>query len=164
MPHVGQTGTDVNFPQRSPEHIQESRSVNALAQRLPADWIVRHTTERDYGVDCLIEIPIGSDVAGHIFGAQIKSTETLKWQSDGTATLSRIRCSSAHYWLGLPFPVFLFLFVEAENRIYFANIRQQGRARYSELLSQETTHLRMLRFLCLDDEDGLHLLVAPLCQ
>lgn len=150
----------MNFPKRASQHIQESRSFKAFIARLPDDWVIRHVTERDYGLDCLVEIPMGDNIVGYIFGAQLKDTRKLCWREDGRATLSKISCSTANYWMGLPFPVFLFLYVEGEDKMFIANVRQQCRQRYSALLGDGTTHFVFHRDINLDDPDAELLLVA----
>lgn len=144
----------VDYPKRAPQHIQESRSLRAFSSRLPDDWILRHVTERDYGLDCLVEIPLGDRLVGHVFGAQLKATKTLQWHQGDTAALPGISCSTANYWLGLPFPVFLFLFVEEEDRVFVANVRAQCRRQYEKLVQQETTSFTIHRQLNLDDKDA----------
>lgn len=149
----------MDFPKRTSQHIQESRGIKAFFRRLPDAWIPRHVTERDYGLDCLVEMPVGDRLVGHIFGAQLKDTNSVVWRNDNRTTHSGIACSTANYWMGLPFPVFLFLYVEDEDRMFIANVRQQCRQRYSTLLRDKTTHFTFHRDVHLDDEDAELLLV-----
>jgi hypothetical protein len=128
-----------------------------LNARLPDEWILRHVTERDYGLDCIIEIPCGERVVGWLFGAPVKSTAKMDWREDGSGILRGIKCSTANYWLGLPFPIILFLYVEAENKVFLANARQQCRRRFDDLLHQATTSFRFTRKVDLDDEDAADL-------
>ena len=46
----------MRLPQRASQHVTESKSYRIFSAKLPEDWIVREVTERDYGVDCYIEI------------------------------------------------------------------------------------------------------------
>ena len=121
-------------------------------------------TERDYGLDCILEIPLGEDLVGWLFGAQVKSIAKINWRQDGTSTLSGIPCSAANYWLGLPFPVFLFLYVEDEDKLFVANARLQTRRRYNDLFSQTTISFWLNRKFSLDDEDGIDLLIVMVFQ
>lgn len=148
----------MEYPKRTSQHIKESRSFKALSARLPDEWILRHVTERDYGLDCIVEIPFGEQVVGCMFGAQVKSTARMDWSRDGTGILAGIKCSTANYWLGLPFPVILFLYDQAENKTFIANARQQCRRRYDDLLCQLTTSFRFKRPIHLDDEDAADLI------
>jgi uncharacterized protein DUF4365 len=150
----------MDSPKRPSQHIQESRSMRAFSGRLPDAWILRHVTERDYGLDCLVEIPIGDHVVGHIFGAQLKDAKSIDWRNDNRATLSGIASATANYWMGLPFPVFLFLYVENEDCMFIANVRQQCRQRYTTMLRDKTTHFTFHRDVHLDNEDAELLLVA----
>jgi len=148
----------VEYPKRTSQHIKESRSFKALNASLPDEWILRYVTERDYGLDCILEIPLGERVVGWLFGAQVKSTAKMDWREDGTGVLTGIKCSTANYWLGLPFPIILFLYVESENKVFLANARQQCRRRYDDLLRQATTSFTFTRRIDLDDEDAADLI------
>jgi uncharacterized protein DUF4365 len=154
----------VEYPKRTSQHIQESRSFKALSAGLPDEWILRHVTERDYGLDCIVEIPLGEQVVGWLFGAQVKSTTKMKWREDGTAILAGIKCSTANYWLGLPFPVILFLYDEAENKMFIANARQQCRRRFDDLLYQSTTSFSFKQRIHLGDEVATDLIVLIMFQ
>jgi hypothetical protein len=46
----------LDFPKRSTTHVMESESWRLLGQFAPKEWILRDVTERDYGIDCYIEI------------------------------------------------------------------------------------------------------------
>ena len=46
----------MEFPKRALTHISESASWKILQNCLPPEWIIRDVTERDYGVDCYLEI------------------------------------------------------------------------------------------------------------
>jgi hypothetical protein len=46
----------MKFPQRSQQHISETKSFKIFSSKIPDNWLVREITERDYGVDCYIEI------------------------------------------------------------------------------------------------------------
>jgi len=154
----------MQYPKRTSEHVKESRSLKALRNRLPDEWILRHVTERDYGLDCIFEIPVGEHVVGWLFGAQVKSRAKMEWREDGTSSLSGIPVSAANYWLGLPFPVFLFLYVEDEDKLFVANARRQTRRRYNDLFSQTSISFWFSRKFSLDDEDGINLLLIMVLQ
>jgi hypothetical protein len=154
----------VDYPKRTSQHIKESRSFKALFKRLPDEWVPRHVTERDYGIDCVVEIPLGEDVVGWLFGAQLKSTRKIDWREDGTSIFSDLPCSAVNYWLGLPFPVFLFLYVEDEDKVFIANARQQARRRYGDLLSQKSISFRLHQKFNLEDKDGIDLLLMMFFQ
>ncbi|MDQ7098735.1 MULTISPECIES: DUF4365 domain-containing protein [unclassified Serratia (in: enterobacteria)] len=74
---------------RTVQHIIDTRSIKRVLNILPDHWVIRELTERDYGIDLLIEIfeknnkdKNDHDVfvsTGAIFHAQVKGTNsTLK--------------------------------------------------------------------------------------
>lgn len=80
---------------RTQTHIVDSRAVKAVIAQLPHHWVVRELTERDYGIDLMVEIfapglkdakgKDAFDATGSIFHIQIKGTEeSLKPVQAGT--------------------------------------------------------------------------------
>lgn len=69
---------------RTVQHIIDTRSIKRVLNILPDHWVIRELTERDYGIDLLIEIFEKNDVknnghdtfrsTGAIFHAQVKGT------------------------------------------------------------------------------------------
>ena len=47
----------MKYPNRVPTHIAETRSWKILYEQVPDEWIIRQVTERDYGIDCFVELP-----------------------------------------------------------------------------------------------------------
>src|ERR1700730_6685502 len=66
MVKIGQS-----FPQRSAQHVSESASAKLLRACLPATWLIRELTERDYGIDVLIEIITNGQMAGNMVAGQV---------------------------------------------------------------------------------------------
>jgi Domain of unknown function (DUF4365) len=55
-----------------------------MHDRVPKEWIIRQVTERDYGVDCYIELPnTKGEVTGELLSVQLKGVSTLDWPEDG---------------------------------------------------------------------------------
>jgi len=73
------------FPQRPSAHIKETDSWKILQNSVPSEWLLRGVTERDYGVDCYLEM-IGRDgsVRGDLISIQLKGTECLECEAKGT--------------------------------------------------------------------------------
>lgn len=46
----------MKYPERIDKHITESSSYKIFSNAIPDNWIVREVTERDYGIDCYVEI------------------------------------------------------------------------------------------------------------
>lgn len=158
----------MRYPLRTHEHIKETISIKALLRSIPDHWILRHLTERDYGLDCLIEIPIkaknGYELAGDIIGIQLKYDKNVKWVEDTNhkekATISKIETSNAFYWFSLPFPVFLCIYDEGIGNLYFAPIKLQVRKQYELLASQDSMSFFITRESCFNTTGGLQLLLC----
>ena len=71
----------MKYPQRPSTHIKETASWKILQNSVPSEWMVRGVSERDYGVDCYIEM-VGWDgsVRGDLLSIQLKGTESLNWK------------------------------------------------------------------------------------
>lgn len=46
----------MELPQRVPQHISETASYKIFSIKIPDEWILRDVTERDYGIDCYLEL------------------------------------------------------------------------------------------------------------
>lgn len=133
----------MEFPKRAATHIAESASWKILQNALPAEWIIREVTERDYGVDCYVEI-VGQNkqVTGNLCSIQLKSSKSIEWSAKTTkwgrkATFSGIKKETVNYWMNLPVPVFLMWAETSTGSIYFASVENQVRSRYEEYLDEK---------------------------
>ncbi|MGJ0630236.1 DUF4365 domain-containing protein [Xenorhabdus bovienii] len=79
---------------RTKQHIIDTRSIKRVLNILPDHWVIRELTERDYGIDFIVEIfeKTGMnqydhdvfDSTGAVFHAQVKGTASaLKIKRDG---------------------------------------------------------------------------------
>lgn len=120
---------------RTQTHIIDSKAVKAVMASLPDHWVVRELTERDYGIDLMVEIfspglidakgkPAFS-ATGAVFHVQIKGTEKeLAPVRDGTINYS-IEKKSLTYVERFSTPFFLFrVCVTAPQKIYFLWIQR----------------------------------------
>ncbi|RZK26876.1 MAG: DUF4365 domain-containing protein [Flavobacterium sp.] len=84
---------------RTYAHIIDTAAVKATLNSIPDYWVVRDLSERDYGIDLMIEIfeELGVDkyshktydATGHICYLQIKGTNTkFDYNKDGTLSYS----------------------------------------------------------------------------
>ena len=76
MVKIGQS-----FPQRSAQHVSESASAKLLRACLPATWLIRELTERDYGIDVLIEIITNGQMAGNMVAGQVKAIKKVTFKN-----------------------------------------------------------------------------------
>ena len=147
------------YPSRDENHVKETASIKAFERCIPDKWLVRHVTERDYGVDCLVEIVVGDAVNGCLAAMQLKGTEALSWGEpdvNGTcrAIFSGTRVETVNYWMGLPVPVFLCVHEICTGKIYFADVKRQVRRRYLELKRQDSFGFELLSILELSADTG----------
>ena len=132
----------MEFPKRTATHISESASWKILQSALPSEWIVREISERDYGVDCYIEIVWKDhEVTGDLCSIQLKSTDRIEWSSQKTKRghkfrFSGIKKSTVNYWMNLPVPVFLMLAETSTGKLFFAPVKDQVRSQYPEYLDE----------------------------
>jgi hypothetical protein len=128
----------MNLPQRHPNHIIESKSWKILQAAIPAHWILRDITERDYGIDAYLELVTNDGfVTGHLVSLQLKGKEQIDWK-DGIYRFSGTSVDTVNYWMKLPVPVFLCVADTTASRVWFANVKAQVRRNYAEFISQKT--------------------------
>lgn len=135
----------MEFPIRYATHVVETASFKRLEQCIPDHWIVRHATERDYGIDLLVEpvSHIGGPVKGDMLALQVKGTASLKWRevddpTDKKTIFSGTDVATINYWMKLPVPVFFCVHDQATDSVLFAPVKRQIRRRYKEFKSQRT--------------------------
>lgn len=84
---------------RTYQHVIDTRAIKRVLGLLPHHWVIRELTERDYGIDLIVEIfeeaGVNSkkhkiyDSTGAIFHIQVKGTDSkLKAKTDGTFSYS----------------------------------------------------------------------------
>lgn len=82
---------------RSQTHVTDSKAVKAVIRALPDHWVVRELTERDYGIDLMVEIFLPGkkekrnlntfEGSGGLFHIQIKGTEKkIAVEEDGSVS------------------------------------------------------------------------------
>jgi len=132
----------MKLPKRPPAHIKESESWKILQNSVPSLWIVRDVSERDYGIDCYIELVSNENtVTGDLLSAQLKGPENLVWKYSKTkarreAKFTGIKIETINYWMNLSVPVFLFVAETSSRKLYFAPIKHQVRNQYVKYLKQ----------------------------
>ena len=100
------------FPQRHPNHTQESVSEKYFKNRLPRDWIADKPT--DYGIDLIIYPVIGGNVPGLKFVVQLKSK-----QDAGEKLAIRLRKSTLNYLFNGSDPAMAVLYDDATEQAYW---------------------------------------------
>lgn len=126
---------------RTYQHIIDTKAVKKVINALPDHWVVRELTERDYGIDLLVEIfeMSGTDgnkndryhSTGNVLYLQIKGTdEELKIDSDENITM-RLKQNNILYFEKFAVPILL-VRVSTTNKssdIYFLWIQKYIKSR-----------------------------------
>ncbi len=107
------------MPQRVPPHISETASFKLFSKKIPDRWIIREVTERDYGVDCYLEI-VDEDgsLTGDLAVIQLKSLQSIPWTKDNSYSLSDVKISTTNYLYKFAIPPLFFLRIY-QGRSYF---------------------------------------------
>ena len=74
--------------QRSETHRIDTLAIRKVIQALPDNWVIRDLTERDYGIDMMIEYFEGQNPTGRVAFLQIKGTTKPINTSKGTISFS----------------------------------------------------------------------------
>lgn len=63
----------MKLPKRVPQHISETASFKLFSSKIPDNWIIRDITERDYGIDCYLElVNDNNELSGELALIQLK--------------------------------------------------------------------------------------------
>lgn len=119
----------IDLPKRTIQHEIDSRGVAILQYILGDEFIFRQISERDYGIDALIELTLDNRVLGKFISVQIKSKQNISWNRNGKFKM-RIENSSINYWITGNNPPILLLVDVSRKNAYFVNIREQVRVNY----------------------------------
>ncbi|MBN2790122.1 MAG: DUF4365 domain-containing protein [Candidatus Delongbacteria bacterium] len=116
----------MEFPKRVEQHITETSSFKIFNSAIPNSWIVREISERDYGIDCYIElVDSNNQVTGELISIQLKGMQSITWTKENYYTLSGIKLSTTNYWRFFPIPVFICL-VDLNSKEIFFNAAKES--------------------------------------
>jgi hypothetical protein len=156
---------------RSLTHVIDTKAVKAVICAIPDHWVVRELTERDYGIDLVVEIfeAAGMDKKGHekfeasggLFHIQVKGTENpVKVTKNGYVSQSLTK-TFLKYVESFSVPSFLFrvdLF-EKPAKIYalwlqgyIRNKLDNKDSHWREKTDYDTLSVRIPESRLLDDE------------
>lgn len=148
----------MKFPQRIEQHISETKSFKIFSSKIPDNWLVREITERDYGVDCYIELVNNkNELTGKLISIQLKARQEINWNvTEPTKwTLSGIDISSTNYWYHFSVPVFICVVDLESNEVFFQSVKQYIKINFLEYSKQKTFSYKIDRTNKLDGEEGL---------
>ena len=110
---------------------------------MPNNWIVREPTERDYGIDCYVELVNDKNqLTGDIVLVQLKSKDKIKWTGNDEYILSGVKISTTNYWHRFPIPVLLFLTDNLKGELYFVCVQSEIRKRFLTYIKQKSFNYR----------------------
>ena len=127
---------DKELPKRADNHIRESAGSKVLESLIPASWIIREVTERDYGIDCYIEI-VNADkrLTGEIAFVQMKTTDKIDWRiKDKGFKFYKVERSTTNYLIGFKIPTYLFLVDLSTKEMFFLSVKEYILEHYKDYL------------------------------
>jgi hypothetical protein len=126
------------LPERPNKHITETSSFKIFSNNIPDSWIIREVTERDYGIDCYIELVNGrNQVTGDLISIQLKGLNGIDWTRDDYYTFSGINLSTTNYWHNFPTPVFICLVDIQTKEVFFCPVKTTIRKNFLIYAKQE---------------------------
>ena len=134
----------MKLPERVDKHITESSSFKIFSNNIPDSWIIREVTERDYGIDCYIElVNTKNQVTGELISIQLKGKQGIKWTKDNYFTFSGINISTTNYWNRFPTPVFICLVDILSKNVFFCPVKSQIRQNFYDYAKQDKFSYRI---------------------
>lgn len=135
----------MQYPKRFDTHITETASFKIFNNVVPNEWVIREVTERDYGIDCYVEISEDGFMTGKLISIQLKASENeIPLRENGSfVTYYGIGAASLNYWNSLPVPVIL-AYIDVPNSIvYFSDIKESIRSNYSEFSKENYKNIKI---------------------
>ncbi|WP_417559164.1 DUF4365 domain-containing protein [Mesoflavibacter zeaxanthinifaciens] len=134
----------MKLPERVATHITETSSFKVFSNNIPDSWIIREVTERDYGIDCYIElVNTKNQVTGELISIQLKGKQVISWTRENYFTFSGINISTTNYWNRFPTPVFICLVDVVSKEVFFCPVKSRIRQKYYDYAKQEKFSYRI---------------------
>lgn len=129
----------VELPIRDAKHVTETSSYKIFSRNIPDHWIIREVSERDYGIDCYIELVNNQNqVTGELISVQLKGKQKIKWTKDNYFTFSGINISTTNYWMKFPTPVFICLVNLETEEVFYSSVKESVRKNFYSYVKQDT--------------------------
>ena len=148
----------MKMPKRSIQHVSETASFKIFSKQIPNHWIIREVTERDYGIDCYVELVDKNDnLTGHLLLFQLKSQAKVNWSKKDPDhyNFPAIDIGTVNYWFHFAVPVFVCLIDLAEERTFFLPVKTFVRSNYAKYAAQEDLSFRFSKVLELGSDEGV---------
>lgn len=129
----------MELPTRDAKHVTEASSYKIFSRNIPDHWIIREVSERDYGIDCYIELVNNQNqVTGELISVQLKGKQKIKWTKDDYFTFSGINISTTNYWMKFPTPVFICLVDLETEEVFYSSVKESVRKNFYSYIKQDT--------------------------
>lgn len=128
------------LPLRADNHIRETAGSKVLEGFIPSEWMIRDITERDYGIDCYIEL-VNADkrLTGEIAFVQMKTTDKIDWRiKDKGFKFYKVERSTTNYLSGFKIPTYLFLVDLSTKEMFFLSVKEYILEHYKDYLNTGT--------------------------
>jgi hypothetical protein len=146
----------MKLPKRVPQHISETASFKLFSSKIPNSWIIRDITERDYGVDCYLElVNDNNELTGELALIQLKSKQSIPWTKDDYYTLTGIDIATSNYWYKFAVPVFIFLADIDNQELYFVSVDYQIKRNFDEFVKQGTFNYKVTKTDKFEGKEGV---------
>lgn len=145
----------MKMPQRVPQHISETASFKLFSEKIPDKWIIREVTERDYGVDCYLEI-VNDDnsLTGDLAIIQLKSMQSIPWTKNDTYLLADVKISTTNYLYKFAVPTFIFLADISSQELFLVQIHYEVQRNFLEYAKQDKFSFRFKKSNKFEGKDG----------
>lgn len=146
----------MKLPQRVKQHISETASYKLFLAKIPDSWVIRDVTERDYGIDCYVElVNKNNELTGELVLIQLKSRQSIKWNKNDSYTLSGVNIETSNYWYKFSVPVFIFL-ADLENQtLYMKSVNHWIKRNFLDFVKQDKFNYIFKKTDSFDGEDGV---------
>ncbi|WP_122499884.1 DUF4365 domain-containing protein [Pseudomonas viridiflava] len=143
------------MPRRTNEHKVETESINIVRELVVDDAIFRELSERDYGVDGLLEF-FNKDgtISGEVVSVQVKGSRNVK-VSKGSVRTPSVKTETVRYWTRKKQSVFILLVDVSKGVIYFKDAKCAARIHAKKLSSQKTISFRINENQVINSKDLL---------
>lgn len=134
----------MKLPKRVDQHISETACFKLFSSKIPDSWIIRDITERDYGIDCYLELVNDkSELSGELALIQLKSKQSIPWTKGYYYTLTGVDIATSNYWYKFAVPVFIFLADIDSQELYFLSVDYYIKRNFAEFIKQETFNYKI---------------------
>ncbi len=146
----------MKLPKRVSQHISETASFKLFSSKIPNNWIIRDITERDYGIDCYLElVNKNNELSGELILIQLKSRQEISWNGSDSYSISGIDIETSNYWMSFPVPVFIFLADLKNEEIYFVSVGYEVKRNFKKFIKQDAFSYKIKKSNLFEGDAGI---------